>query len=232
MRKLTDAPIEEVPIGKTVTPWIAKPPAPGSPIRIVTGGRPYEGGCQLLASAWESIRKSNPNIELISLGPHFADLPGKLKSVCRDAGFIDSEESFRRFLSECHLAFVSGPDQPNFHGRWSFPSRTVDYLMAGLPIVACLAPEMAAEQVLRPITPQSVALVHNESEIVQGITRLTAAPDAWSTASRAARELAETRMSIEIVRSKVIQTLQAACNRALMSPHFPPLPGTPGRGPG
>jgi len=210
MRKFSNAPIEVIPIGKPLGSQIAAPPGNGDPIRIIIGGRPYRGGCELLAKVWPDVKHNCRKVELNYVGAHYRDIPTELMPECRNAGFIGNEDDFQRLLATAHLAFLSGPDAGDMYGRWSFPSRTVDYLMAGLPVLACVSAGSATEDVLKPISPEAVAFTRSESDIIEAINRFTADKESWGAASRTARSFAEKTMSLDSVRDKVFKALEAA----------------------
>jgi hypothetical protein len=129
---------------------------------------------------------------------------------CRNVGFLQSEDDYQHFLATAHLAFLTGPDADNMHGKWSFPSRTVDHLMAGLPVLACVPAGSATEKILNPIHPQAVAFTRSVSDITEAINRFTAGKEAWAFASRTARSFVEKTMSIDFVREKVFEALKSA----------------------
>jgi hypothetical protein len=210
MGKFSRAPIQIVPVGKPLAERIAAPPGSDEPVRIIIGGRPYRGGCNLLAKAWETVKRSCRKVELNYVGPHYGDIPAELKPECRNAGFLQSEDDYQRFLASAHLAFLTGPDADDMHGRWSFPSRTVDHLMAGLPVLACVPAGSATEKVLGPISPQAVAFTRSGTDIVDAINRFAASAADWTSASRSARSFVEQNMSLEVVRASVFAALKLA----------------------
>ncbi|MGO8764079.1 MAG: hypothetical protein ACLQSR_02965 [Limisphaerales bacterium] len=210
MQKFVNAPIQEIPPGKPLTKHIASPPANGERVRIIISGRPYVGGCRLLATALKDIEETCRAVEIIYIGPHYQDLPSELKPHCRDAGFVANDSDYQEFLAGTHLAYLSGPDTNDMHGRWSFPSRTVDYLMAGLPVLACVPEGSSTEEVLKPIAPGGVAFTRTGPEICEAINGFTGDKQSWLAASRTVRSFAEKTMSLEVVRKKVLEALEAA----------------------
>jgi hypothetical protein len=210
MGKFSKAPVQIIPVGKSLAQQIALPPASDEPIRMIIGGRPYRGGCQLLAKAWKNVKHNCRKVELSYVGPHYRDIPTELMSECCNVGFLRSDEDYQHFLATAHLAFLSGPDADDMHGKWSFPSRTVDHLMAGLPVLACVPAGSATEKVLGPISPQAVAFTRSGADIIEAINRFTAEQDVWVSASRAARFFVEKTMSLDVVREKVFAALESA----------------------
>jgi hypothetical protein len=210
MGKLTRAPIRIIPVGKPVPQQVAAAPGTDGPIRLIIGGRPYAGGCRLLAESWDDVRRRCPRVELTYVGPHYLDIPSELRAVCRNAGFLRDEDDYRRFMGSAHLAYLSGPDADDMFGRWSFPSRAVDHLMAGLPLLASVPGGSATEQVLGAISPEAVAFTRSSSDITDAIHRFTASGDAWVRASHQARDFAVRTMSLDVVRDEVFRALELA----------------------
>ena len=219
MRKFINGPIVEIPPGKPASNYLAKAPADGEPVRMVISGRPYAGGCRFLATALKAVKEACRRVEIVYVGPHHKHIPPELKPYCRDAGFIENEEGYQRFLAEHHLAFLSGPDANDMYGKWSFPSRTVDYLMAGLPILACVPERSSTEDVLKPISPLAVEFTRKTSDLTTAINRFTTDKEAWFRASKLARSFAETTMSLETVRAKVFKMLESAAGQGHRMPN-------------
>src|SRR5205809_626470 len=213
MQKFISAPIQEIPIGQKITSWTAREFSHDQPIRLAMVGRPYAAGCELLADAWETVKRSQRKIELVYYGAQYKDMSRKLKQVCHNGGYFSDDEAYRKILAEAHLAFLSGPNANDMFGKWSFPSRTVDYLMAGLPILACVANGSSTEEILRPISPGGVAFTRNGPEICDAINRFTADKQSWLAASRAVRSFAERTMSLDTVRKRVLDALDAAARK-------------------
>ncbi|MFT3785424.1 MAG: hypothetical protein QM770_04570 [Tepidisphaeraceae bacterium] len=213
MKRLVDRPIIEVPVGKPVSEFVATAPTPNEPIRIVLGGRPYPGGCELLARAWPEIEAMPRKVELTYVGPHYASIPVSLRPMCKDAGFIADERAFRQFLARFHIAYVSGPDGLDPFGRFSFPSRAVDYMMAGLPLLAAVHEQSATSQVLSRVRGCGARLAATPADVRQGLEALTETAEAWSEGSHAVREYAVRTMSIERVRGQMEAAFDASCQR-------------------
>ncbi len=186
MQKFISVPIQEIPIGQKITSW---------------------------TDAWETLKRSQRKIELVYYGTQYNDMSGKLRQVCHNGGYFSDEEAYRKILAESHLAFLSGPNANDMYGKWSFPSRTVDYLMAGLPILACVPNGSSTEEILRPISPEGVAFTRNGPEICDAINRFTADKQSWLAASRAVRSFAERTMSLDTVRKRVLDALDAAAGK-------------------
>jgi hypothetical protein len=214
MAKFTPAPIQIIPVGKPLAAKMAAPPQRDGPVRLIIGGRPYPGGCQLLAKAWQNVKHHCRKVELNYVGPHYRDLPPALMTECRNVGFLESEDEYQKFLATGHLAYLTGPNAGDMHGKWSFPSRTADHLMAGLPVLACVPAGSATERVLEPISPQAVAFTRTGADIVAAINRFTSNQEAWLLASHTARSFAEETMRLEVVRARILEALAGAAKQA------------------
>jgi hypothetical protein len=127
---------------------------------------------------------------------------------------VTAGDELSRWLAESHLAFLSGPSDLDCFGKFSFPSRCSDYLMAGLPVVACVAAGSATERFLQPLSPGCVRLARTESEIERAVESLTASPERWVLASEQARSYARKHLSIETVREQVMSALRGALGQS------------------
>jgi glycosyltransferase involved in cell wall biosynthesis len=204
--------IHEIAIGQPVTSHVARPPGADTPVRIAMVGRPYHAGEKALAHAWPAISQIFPGLELVYYGPHFRKLDPAIQAIAGEGGFFSSaqDEEYRKALASAHLAFLSGPGELDCFGLYSFPSRCVDYLMAGLPILGCVAKGSATEKMLEPLIPQSVRLAITPQDMVDAITDLLSTDQRWQLASRGARSFAMEHFSIDRVRAQVSDLLAAA----------------------
>src|SRR5437016_12309128 len=136
-----------------------------------------------------------------------------MKAYVHDYGRLTDPDQCQRCLANAHLAYLSGPSELDRFGKFSFPSRCSDYLMAGLPIVACVPPGSAAERFLQPLSPGCVRFVQSEIEISEAIESFTTTAERWSRASERARQYAVEHLDIEDVRDQVFTVLRAAVQK-------------------
>ncbi len=203
-----------VPVGQKQNPYQASPPVAKKPLVMVMIGRPYLQGADLLAKAWPRLLDQFGGIELTYIGAHAKALPVSMRAYMRDYGYVTDQDQYDRLLAGAHLAYLSGPSDLDCFGKFSFPSRCSDYLMAGLPMVACVASGSATERFLRPLSPGCVRFARSELEIIRAIEGLVATPEQWKCASEQARNYAREHLAIEKVREQVLTALRAALGKS------------------
>ncbi len=208
LRKISNQPIIELPIGKPVTDFRAVAPENDKSLRMVLSGRPYAEGCHMLAAAIPLLRKSGIKLDVAYIGPHYKDIPLALKYYCVDCGFMDDEERYRKELASYHLALISGPDKLDAFGKYSFPSRTVDYMSVGLPLIACVPHDSATESVLMPVMPQGAACVATAEDIVSAVRYFGLNRENWERGSRMVRDYSQSHMSLTQVRATLVSQLK------------------------
>lgn len=201
--------LRRVFIGQDADVPQAKPPNPDLTLRVLLSGRVYESGLTLLEAALPQIRQCFHKIEFAYIGPEYEKIPPTLRPAVREIGFVPDEE-YRQSLATFHLAFLMGPLDTDWLGKYSFPSRTSDYLMAGLPVLGCVGAGTATESVLMPLVPDAVRFTRTPQALVEALGAFTASPESWRKASAAARAFATKHMALETVRGQWTQALQDA----------------------
>ncbi len=194
----------------------AQAPDPAKPLRVLLSGHIYESGLTLLASALPRIRQQFPQVELAYIGAEYEKFPKELHkelhSAVRNIGFV-SDEEYRQTLADTHIAYLMGPLDKDWLGKYSFPSRTSDYLMAGLPVLGCVGEGTATESVLLPLVPHAVRFTRTVDTLLEALAAFTASPAAWQEASSAARAYALEFMSLDKVRAQWLQALSDAASK-------------------
>ncbi len=201
--------LRRVFIGQDTDVPQAKPPVAGMPVRVLLSGRVYESGLTLLAAALPQIRRQFPQVEWAYVGPEYEKFPTELHSAVRNIGFVSMEE-YRQTIADAHLAYLMGPLENDWLGKYSFPSRTSDYLMAGLPVLGCVGEGTATESVLLPLAPHAVRFTRTPNALLEALAAFVETPAAWQPASAAAREYAVEFMSLDTVRAQWLQALTDA----------------------
>lgn len=199
-----------VPVWQMRNPYVPTPPGNQKPLVIVMIGRPYQQGMRLLEKAWPQLLDRFGPLELAYIGAHQSALPVSMRAYVRDYGYVTDQDEFSRLLSAAHLAFLSGPSELDCFGKFSFPSRCSDYLMAGLPVIACVVPGSATERFLQPLSPGCVRFAQSEVEIEQAVEGFTSSPEQWSRASEQARSYAREHLAIDTVREQILVELHGA----------------------
>lgn len=197
-----------IPIGQDTTDKIATAPISGERINLLTVGKPYAEGTQLLAEAWPAIKKAVPGIRLIYAGQHTKLIPPELAADLDNRGYIADKQVYESLLAESHVAYLSGPSDLQMFGRFSIPSRTSDFLMAGLPVVAAVAEGSATAQFLKPLVPDAARFVAAAEQLIDSIRFFANDVDRWRFASAASHQFGVANVSMEQVRSKIIKALE------------------------
>ncbi len=130
----------------------AKAPDAG-PLRVaLIGFMPaYRTGLHLLYAAFQKMRAAGVAIELHFVGARRAlDRLGEdITKEMIHTGYLPSHEARDAALASCHVAFLPGPlESPaeDFRSRYSIPSRVLDFMAVGLPVVGTVHPESATAQ--------------------------------------------------------------------------------------
>lgn len=130
----------------------AKAPDVG-PLRVaLIGFMPaYRTGLHLLYEAFQQMRAAGVAIELHFVGSR-RSLDRLQEDITKDmihTGYLPSNEARDAALASCHVAFLPGPlESPaeDFRSRYSIPSRVLDFMAVGLPVVGTVHPESATAQ--------------------------------------------------------------------------------------
>ena len=108
----------------------------------------YRHGLDLLDQAVQRLILRGAKITVCYLGREksFRSLASSLTERLEPLGFVQGDENRDRELSKCHIGFLPGPyTDPNvdMRSRYSIPSRILDFLATGLPIVGTIQPKSA-----------------------------------------------------------------------------------------
>ena len=214
--------VEVVPFGQTVDDLPPRAVSPADAPRVFITGAIHHGGLDMLTQAWPGVLAAFPRAELVYTGTQFHKFPSTLQPHVRNLGFVEPSR-YLETLRTSYIGYVPGPVELNCYGRFSIPSRVADFFMAGLPVVACVAPDSAAEQFLRPLLPAGFVQIPRDADelIAQFATWLGDEPRR-AAAGAAARRYAETHLSSTHVAQTVATHLRAACSKV-----GTPLRGTP-----
>ena len=198
-----------LPFGKDPIEVAAKPPAAGQPFKILIAGRPYLGGLKLLADAWPGLKQRFPNLRIVATGGQTRVIPEILRPDTDDRGFVADDRAYHALLADCHVGFLSGPNELDRYGRYSIPSRSGDFLMAGLPIVGVVPVGSATEIFMRPLVPQTARLVSTPAGIADALAAFSD-PSTWAVASEFGRSFARRELAMDHVRGEILSVLRSA----------------------
>jgi len=209
LRKCGAHNLVELPIG--CAEFAASARAPTSAfVKVAITGNLYDGGMRFLASAVPTIRERFPNLRFFYIGPAAGRLPEAILPITDSAGFVPDRVEYERLLASCHLGYLSGPDEMNCYGQFSFPSRTVDYLFAGLPVLGYVASGSAVDHILGPVKGQSYFPTRDEKALIDAIGRLGDESTAWGYANSSALAFARDQFSMERVSRQLLRSLEHA----------------------
>lgn len=198
-----------LPFGKNPIEAAAKPPVAGRPFKILIAGRPYLGGLKLLADAWPGLKQRFPNLQIVATGGQTRVIPEMLRADTDDRGFVADDRAYHALLADCHVGFLSGPNELDRFGRYSIPSRSGDFLMAGLPIVGVVPQGSATEIFMRPLMPQTARLASTPAELTDALAAFSD-PSTWTTASEQGRAFARRELAVDYVRGEILSVLRSA----------------------
>lgn len=126
------------------------------PLRIALIGncRRYPHGLTLLHEALRLVRERGIQAEVVYIGTksNVKTWGSPLSDSVKITGFISSDHQRDEALAQCHVGFIPGPlEDPSrsMLSRYSIPSRILDYMATGMPILAAVHPSSATALFLR-----------------------------------------------------------------------------------
>ncbi len=212
VRKFPVRQVEVVPFGQAIYDLPPRTASPAEAPRVFITGAIHHGGLDMLAQAWPGVLAAFPRAELVYTGMQFDAFPADLRPHVKNLGFVEASQ-YLAILRSSHIGYVPGPVGLNCYGRFSIPSRIADFYMAGLPVIACVAPGSAAEGFLRPALPEGfVQIPRHPAELIAQFTTWLGDEPLRAAAGAKARRYAETHLSSAHVAQTVVAHLRAACN--------------------
>lgn len=195
-------------VGRDTTPLHAAPPQPGQPLRLLLVGNlvAYETGLRVLERIWPEIKQRLGNVTLVYAGAHNHMVPAGLRPSMEDAGYITGVE-YDRVVASCHVGVLPGPMDLNHLGKFSIPSRTGDFLAAGLPLLGFLAPGSATRVTLAPLAGEAAVFTNDGVGVAEGLAKIVATPELWSIASAKANAFASDHFNLARTRTAVLEIL-------------------------
>jgi Glycosyl transferases group 1 len=196
--------------------------APNGPLRIVMSGALYKDlfgetkAMQLLREVWPQIRQDFPDAELHYSGAASWGLPDELRTQIHDHGLL-SAESYQQLLNSSHMAYVPVSHPKNSDGRYSLPSRIPDYLIAGLPVIACTTDGTGIYEFFQSTPRECTRLVDSVNEFLSTVREFASDSDKWERTSQAARTYSAGAFAVKPAQEELFQRLNAAGNSQSMS---------------
>ena len=131
------------------------------PIVLYAGTKATEGGLDLLLDAWQHIRRTNVKLVICGQGRSSRlTRTARRNSTIRDVGLV-SERCLRDLTAAASV--LVNPRPPSCgENRFNFPSKLLEYISSGKPVVSTWTAGLASSYrelliVADPPTPQSLA---------------------------------------------------------------------------
>jgi hypothetical protein len=177
---------------RDATPATAMAPEEG-PLKVVMHGNisSYAEGLDDLDGAITLLESKGLKVEVTFLGsPKILRLSNTpLKRRVNVRGFFPTQRDLDNELSRYNVAFLPGP-KPNprrdCRSRYSIPSRILDYMAAGLPIVGTAHKASATGGFVRKLGLDAASTCSGPQEVADWLLRLSR-PDTWAEQSARSR---------------------------------------------
>ncbi len=197
--------LEPIPRGKS----------PSAPLKIIISGALYSNfnvenkAMNLLLEAWPQVARAFPGAELHYSGAASWGLPEELRPYIRDHGLLDTA-AYRKLLRSCHMAYVPVSHLQHTTLRYSFPSRIPDYLVCGLPVIACTGENTGIHEFFQTTPHECTRLVSTAEDFLATVQEFANDSTDWEKASRAATDYAKEAFAVESARKILFNYLNAA----------------------
>ncbi len=196
---------------------IAPRTAPPLPLKIVMSGALYapvlngNRALQLLADIWPRVIDAFPGAQLHYSGAAGRALPEAMRPYVHDHGLLNTDD-YRQLLGSCHVAYVpvSHPDDSML--RYSLPSRIPDYLILGLPVIACVGPDTGMYDFFQTTPPETSRVIQTGDEFLAALEFLARDARQWENASHIATAYSQKTFAVESARQLLFDRLNAAGN--------------------
>jgi glycosyltransferase involved in cell wall biosynthesis len=169
--------------------------APGQgPLRVVMHGNisSYAEGLDDLDQAIALLDSRGMKVEISFLGSPkiLRQAQTTIKKRVNVRGFCPTQQDLDRELGQAHVAFLPGPKLDPKHdlrSRYSIPSRVLDYMALGLPVVGTVHKASATGGFVRKLGLENAATCPGPEEIADWLMRLSN-PDKWAEQSARSRD--------------------------------------------
>jgi hypothetical protein len=147
----------------------------------------YIEGVRKLIAAVDMINKSGWSAQMIYIGrSNILRQFGISQDHVKATGFIESIDEKDRVLSNCNMAFMPGPSaspENDPQSKYSIPSRILDFLGIGLPIVGTVHPLSATSEFCCNLGVDADIFCKDPDRIAESILALTK-KDHWERSSQ------------------------------------------------
>jgi glycosyltransferase involved in cell wall biosynthesis len=147
----------------------------------------YQDGLELLGEAVAGLQSQFSDVRIRYIGPmgQMSYIPERLKQITEFMGFHD-QDGVDKALASCNAAYLPGPlrsPQSDMRSRHSIPSRSADYMAAGLPIIAAVNSLSATSILFSPIQDRGFFLVNDPASLCLAAQKLKGEAF-WTEAAR------------------------------------------------
>ena len=174
----------------------------GGPLKIVMHGNisSYQEGMDHLDQAIALVQAKGLEVDVCFLGSPkiLRQAETTLKSRVRVHGFVATQADVDRELSQAHIGFLPGPSRDpavDLRSRYSIPSRILDYMAVGLPIVGSVHKESATGYYARSVGLERTVTCESPAEIADRLLYAAKQP-AWLEESQRSKN-AFARLQLE-----------------------------------
>ncbi len=192
----------------------ALPPERG-PLKVVMHGNvsSYQEGLCHLDRAIALVEAKGVEVDALFLGSPkiLRQAETTLKKRVRVLGFLPTQQDIDRELSHAHVAFLPGPTQnPRYdlRSRYSIPSRIIDYMAVGLPIVGPVHKDSATGGFIRSLGLACTMRCSGPEEIADWLLQLMQ-KDVWLEQSSRSQNAFDSLQRQEPPAQKLKRTLEA-----------------------
>ncbi len=186
----------------------------GTPLKVVMHGNvsSYEEGLDHLDQAIALVECKGVEVEVCFLGsPKILRQAGTaLKPRVKVLGFCATQQDVDRELSRAHVAFLPGPSQDpryDLRSRYSIPSRILDYMAVGLPMVGSIHKDSATASFVGSSGLDPTVGCGTPEEIAGWLSRL-AQKDVWAEQSARSQNAFDCLQRQESPAQKLKRTLE------------------------
>jgi glycosyltransferase involved in cell wall biosynthesis len=158
-------------------------------VALIGDIRSYLAGVLKLFEAIKILKKTGVSIKIIYIGKmsNIVKLGLYSKGNIEATGFVKDSAERDRILSTCNVAFLPGPGaspEMDHRSKFSIPSRILDFLTAGLPVVGHVHPSSATFAFLRELDfDQETVCCEDPAQIAEALFSLTKS-HYWSIANQ------------------------------------------------
>jgi glycosyltransferase involved in cell wall biosynthesis len=184
--------VELLSFSRDASPVFATGPGQG-PLKIVMHGNisSYAEGLDDLDQALELVRSTGMEVDVKFLGsPKILRQANTTLKGVQACGFFPTQQDLDRELANAHVAFLPGPKldpEVDMRSRYSIPSRVLDYMAVGLPIVGSVHKASATGGFVRKLGLENAATCSGPAEIAEWLLRLSQ-PEQWEEQALRSRQ--------------------------------------------